>query len=203
MLIDSNGYCLLADMGLAANCDVAADQVQEIKGRSSFWHTAPIGKRENHLLNPKEGSVVRLNRCGVFALLISPSIKWNSKWNSVLFVWWRLKLHQEIIHGNSRIHVSRNDHGQNQARSRAAASVIRRQLRLVGVWHSSVRSPACSHHPLSPPLNTAESLCMYEMLCGFTPFVAKTVPDIFVRVRSVCICLGHLFVAMLYPGSQE
>jgi hypothetical protein len=43
---------------------------------------------------------------------------------------------------------------------------------------------------------------MYEMLCGFTPFVAKTVPDIFVRVRSASICLGHLFV-MLFSGAQE
>lgn len=186
MLIDANGYCLLVDMGLAAHCDVAADQAEEMAGKSSTWHTAPIGKRENHLLNPKEGSVMRLNRCGVFALLISLSI------SCVLFVWRRLNPHQGIIHGNSRIHVSRNDHGQEQARSRAAVSVIRRQLRLVGVRYSSVRSLACSRRPLSPRLNTAESLCMYEMLCGFTPFVAKTVPDIFVRVRSDLICLGHL-----------
>jgi hypothetical protein len=196
VLIDANGYCLLADMGLAAHCDVAGDQAEEIAGKSSTWHTAPIGKRENHLLNPKEGSVMRLNRCCVFELSISLSI------NSFLFACWRLKPHQEILHGNPRVHVSRNDHGQEQARSRGAASVIRRQLRLVGGRYSSVRSPACSQRLMSPRLNSTEPLCMYEMLCGFTPFVAKTIPDIFVRVRSASICLG-LFFVMLFSGAQE
>ncbi len=69
MLIDANGYCLLADMGLAAQCDLAADQSEAMAGRSTTWHTVPIGKRENLLLNPKEGSVIRMNRCT--ALLFS------------------------------------------------------------------------------------------------------------------------------------
>jgi serine/threonine protein kinase len=63
VLIDSNGYCLLADMGLAAVCELQSDQSQDEKGKSTTWHSPPISKRENHLLNPKEGAVVRKNRC--------------------------------------------------------------------------------------------------------------------------------------------
>ena len=59
ILIDGDGYCLLADMGLAAVC---ALEDREQKGHTSLWPSAPIGKRENHLINPKDGVVVRRNR---------------------------------------------------------------------------------------------------------------------------------------------
>jgi serine/threonine protein kinase len=62
ILIDADGYCLLADMGLAAFCAPESDQTRDVKGQSSTWHSPPIGKRENHLINPKEGQVVRANR---------------------------------------------------------------------------------------------------------------------------------------------
>ena len=62
ILIDANGYCLLGDMGLAAVCDADENQSLEVKGRSSMWYCAPIAKRENHLLNPIEGSIIRRNR---------------------------------------------------------------------------------------------------------------------------------------------
>ncbi len=63
VLIDSMGYCLLADMGLAAFCTPESDQTQAVKGRSSLWHNPPIEKRENHLLTQREGCIVRANRC--------------------------------------------------------------------------------------------------------------------------------------------
>jgi serine/threonine protein kinase len=43
---------------------------------------------------------------------------------------------------------------------------------------------------ISPCVNTAiNSFGMYEMLCGYTPFVAKSVPDIFTRVPRFSIVL--------------
>ena len=68
ILIDENGYCLLADMGLSCFCEeVAADSTAfsapEVKSVSSlFWAEPSIKKHENHLINQRQGSTVRANR---------------------------------------------------------------------------------------------------------------------------------------------
>ena len=69
ILIDANGYCLLADMGLACYCDEAADLsppsaagVEPRSLGSSMWMEPNIKKHENHLINRREGASVRACR---------------------------------------------------------------------------------------------------------------------------------------------
>jgi len=69
ILIDANGYCLLADMGLACYCDEAADVsppsaagVEPRSLGSSMWMEPNIKKHENHLINRREGASVRACR---------------------------------------------------------------------------------------------------------------------------------------------
>jgi serine/threonine protein kinase len=54
---------------------------------------------------------------------------------------------------------------------------------------------------LLPPARDAmiclfNTLCMYEMLCGCTPFVAKSISDIFIRVHKDEITFGPSFKTM-------
>jgi serine/threonine protein kinase len=74
ILIDQNGYCLLADMGLSCFCEEVAvdsastsDQVltsaTAVESPStSFWAEPSIKKHENHLINQRHGSAVRATR---------------------------------------------------------------------------------------------------------------------------------------------
>jgi len=70
ILIDANGYCVLADMGLACHCDeVAGDPVPQspegvepVTLGSSLWNEANIKKHENHLINRRQNVNVRANR---------------------------------------------------------------------------------------------------------------------------------------------
>jgi serine/threonine protein kinase len=70
ILIDANGYCLLADMGLACACEEvaggpaprSAPGVQPATLGASLWTEPNIKKHENHLINQREGLNVRANR---------------------------------------------------------------------------------------------------------------------------------------------
>jgi serine/threonine protein kinase len=68
ILIDANGYCLLADMGLACFCsEVSTDPVPPFAGDSapfgtSIWVETTLKKHENHLINQRQGAVLRANR---------------------------------------------------------------------------------------------------------------------------------------------
>ncbi len=70
ILIDANGYCVLADMGLACFCDEvagdpvpqSAEGVEPVTFGSSLWTEANIKKHENHLINRRQGVNVRGNR---------------------------------------------------------------------------------------------------------------------------------------------
>ncbi len=43
---------------------------------------------------------------------------------------------------------------------------------------------------------TADTFCIYEMLCGSTPFNAKSISDIFLRVHKDDISFGPVFKSM-------
>lgn len=68
ILIDENGYCLLADMGLSCFCEeIAADTTVSSalavkSASSSFWAEPSLKKHENHLINQRQGSTIRANR---------------------------------------------------------------------------------------------------------------------------------------------
>ena len=74
ILIDQNGYCLLADMGLSCFCEEVAvdsastsDQVSTSAAAiesvgTSFWAEPSIKKHENHLINQRHGCAVRATR---------------------------------------------------------------------------------------------------------------------------------------------
>jgi serine/threonine protein kinase len=70
ILIDENGYCLLADMGLACFCEeltahcspISAPVANTATSSASLWAEPSIKKHENHLIHQRQGSTMRANR---------------------------------------------------------------------------------------------------------------------------------------------
>jgi serine/threonine protein kinase len=70
ILINENGFCLLADMGLACFCEEvsgapappSAPGVEPKTLGSTRWAEPNINKHENHLINIRQGENVRQNR---------------------------------------------------------------------------------------------------------------------------------------------
>lgn len=64
IVIDENGYCLLADMGLSCFCEeiTPTSHPAAKTEKSSVWAEPSIKKHENHLINQRQGSATRENR---------------------------------------------------------------------------------------------------------------------------------------------
>ncbi len=70
ILIDENGYCLLADMGLACLCEEVTalrspsspPVANPATSSASLWAEPSIKKHENHIINQRQGSTMRANR---------------------------------------------------------------------------------------------------------------------------------------------
>jgi serine/threonine protein kinase len=113
ILIDANGYCILADMGLACICSEAAGDPapQSAEGvepktlGSSLWVEPNIKKHENHLINRRQGANVRCNRSSLLGTpeYLAPEILRTSLGGTygASADWWAVGiLLYELLHGS-------------------------------------------------------------------------------------------------------
>jgi serine/threonine protein kinase len=114
ILIDANGYCLLADMGLACRCEqvegrpfppspAVAGSSPKILG-ASLWAEPNIDKYENHLINHRQGVSVRSNRSSLLGTpeYLAPEILGTAKGGvyGASADWWAVGiLLYELLHG--------------------------------------------------------------------------------------------------------
>ncbi len=112
ILIDANGYCLLADMGLACHCEEvdgepyphsAAGVVPRTLG-ASLWAEPNIEKYENHLINHRQGANVRCNRSSLLGTpeYLAPEVLGTVKGGvyGASADWWAIGiLLYELLHG--------------------------------------------------------------------------------------------------------
>jgi serine/threonine protein kinase len=112
ILIDGQGYCLLADMGLACGCEAVegdpfpqspAGAAPKVLGASA-WAEPNIDKYENHLINHRQGSNVRANRSSLLGTpeYLAPEILGTVKGGvyGASADWWAIGiLLFELLHG--------------------------------------------------------------------------------------------------------
>jgi serine/threonine protein kinase len=112
ILIDDNGYCLLADMGFACYCEEVVAQPTPASTSSlhtlslglSLWTEPAIKKHENHLIQQRQGSTMRVNRSsflGTPEYLAPELLNFKGKPNyGASADWWAVGiLLYELLHG--------------------------------------------------------------------------------------------------------